>query len=121
MEDDRKKILLIVDDESSVCRALTRMLNRRVDETASTTSAMEAEVILESKEVTHVICDHWFGSGQTLGTELAPIWKKKYPSIERIVILTGMDIDTLDTSPEIYSILTKAAEPETLIETLGLN
>ena len=96
------------------------MLSTRVDETNYATSAFEAELILDSKEITHLICDHWFGAGQTLGTDLAALWKKKYPSIERIVLLTGADISTLKSPPEVNTVLSKSVETSTLIESLEL-
>jgi DNA-binding NtrC family response regulator len=116
-----KSVLLIVDDESSVCRALSRMLGKRVDEIASAFSPQEAEMVLVSKEVTHLVCDHWFGMGQPLGVDLVAKWKEKYQSIQNIVLLTGTDETRLSLPTEGVRIMNKTVNPDDLIAALNLN
>jgi DNA-binding NtrC family response regulator len=116
-----KSVLLIVDDESSVCRALSRMLGKRVDEIASAFSPQEAEMVLVSKEVTHLVCDQWFGMGQPLGVDLVAKWKEKYQSIQNIVLLTGTDETRLSPPTEGVRIMNKTVNPDDLIAALNLN
>lgn len=118
MKEKPEAVLLIVDDERSVCRALSRLLDRKVQEILSATNAMEAEVILKSGRVTHVICDHWFGPGQPLGTDLVTEWKMRYPNIRKAVVLTGTDINKLDADA-VDAILPKVVDPADLIKVLG--
>ena len=120
MDDHIKSILLVVDDESSVCRALSRMLKGRVDEILSAYSPMEAETILKTREITLLICDHWFGQGQPLGADLAAKWKDRYKSIRRAVVLTGTDISKIETPPGVHQIIAKTVKTEELVEALGL-
>lgn len=120
MKEKPEAVLLIVDDERSVCRALSRLLDRKVKEILSATNAMEAEVILQSGRVTHVICDHWFGPGQPLGTDLVTEWKKRYPNIQKAVVLTGTDINKLDADA-VDAILPKVVDPADLIKMLGFD
>ncbi len=119
-ESESEFVLLIVDDERSVCRALTRLLDRQVKRIETATNPWEAETILKSGQITHLICDHWFGPGQPLGIDLAARWKKEYPSILRAVVLTGMDITKISLASGVDSILPKVVEPEELINTLQL-
>lgn len=120
MEETAKSILLIVDDESSVCRALSRMLKRRFDTITTAVSPLEAEVILDSNPVTHVICDHWFGVGQPLGLDLAARWKSQFSTIKRVVVLTGTDATQLTPPPGVHQIMAKTVEADELTRALGL-
>jgi len=114
-------VLLIVDDERSVCRALSRLLENSIKTIQTATNPTEAEMVLNSRDVTHLICDHWFGPGQPLGIDLVAKWKKKYTSIKRAVVLTGTDISNIDTSSSVDKILPKVVDPDDLIKTLGLS
>ncbi len=115
-----ENILLIVDDESSVCRAISRMLQRSVSEITTAISPTEAETILETRQVTHIICDHWFGQGQPLGLSLVATWKKRYPSLKRIVVLTGTDVSQLETPEGVDGVMPKTVDPAKLIKILEL-
>ncbi len=121
MKENLEAVLLIVDDERSVCRALSRLLDRQVQEILSATNAREAEIILRSGRVTHVICDHWFGPGQPLGTDLVTNWKSRFPTIQKAVVLTGTDINKLDGGTAVDKILPKVVDPADLIKVLGFN
>ncbi|MCP4198016.1 MAG: hypothetical protein GY762_12785 [Proteobacteria bacterium] len=113
--------MLIVDDESTVCRALCRILGKRVDEIVSALSPQEAEMVLFSKEVTHLVCDHWFSIGQPLGIDLVAKWMEKYPSVQNVVLLTGTDETRLTPPNEGVLIMNKTVSPEDLITALNLN
>ncbi len=114
-------VLLIVDDERSVCRALTRLLVNSINQIQTATTPTEAEIILRSREVTHVICDHWFGPGQPLGTDLIYKWRERYPNIKRAVVLTGTDINKMTIPDAVDKVLPKVVDPADLIEVLGLS
>jgi DNA-binding NtrC family response regulator len=116
-----ESILLVVDDESSVCRALSRILGKSVDVIASAFSPQEAETVLASKKVTHLICDHWFGEGQPLGIDLVAKWKEKYPFIRQIVLLTGTDVTRLTPQSDDILVMNKTVNPEDLIRALNLD
>jgi len=115
-----RSVLLVVDDESTVCRALSRMLKKYADEIITATNPNEAESVLEMGEVTHLICDHWFGPGQPLGLDLVARWKKRYASISRAVVLTGTDVTQLRAQPGVYQIMAKTVEPRELAQALNL-
>ena len=121
MKSNSEFVLLIVDDERSVCRALTRLLDRQVRRIETATNPTEAEIILRSGNITHLICDHWFGPGQPLGIDLAARWKATFPSIRRAVVLTGTDINKLPRAEGVDRILPKVVDPDELIEVLELN
>jgi len=113
-----KKVLLIVDDTPNVGRAMARMLNRHFDELHLLTCAAEAAALLGQEPVTHVICDQCLGEGDPPGTDLVPRWRREHPSIERAVILTGLDPTTLLAGPGIDAIVSKLAGSEELVRIL---
>jgi DNA-binding NtrC family response regulator len=114
-----ESVLLIVDDERTVCRALTRLLDRSVSKIQTATNPREAEIILRSGNITHVICDHWFGPGQPLGLDLVGQWKETYQSIKCAVVLTGTDVEELSKPKYVDEILPKVIDPDELIAALG--
>ena len=104
------RILLVLDDEATVCRSLRRILSRSFDEILTAETPADAERILESRPVTHLLCDQLLGPGQPLGNDLAARWRPRYPSIEHVVLLTGADIRTLQIADEVDLVLPKTTE-----------
>jgi len=113
-------ILLIIDDEASVCRALSRILSKKAAETITARNISDAELILDTREITHVLCDHLLGPGQPKGLDNAIYWKEEYPSIRKIIVLTGTDA-AFDEPPQgIDKVLPKTTDPMELAEHLQL-
>ncbi len=115
----RRRVLLVVDDDENVCKALRRLLRRDFDEVMTAKSSSEAGSLLESKSVTHLICDYWLGRGQPLGVELIPTWRRRFPSIDRAVIFTGNEIDSIPVPLGVDRILSKSLDPMSLIKFLS--
>lgn len=112
--------LLVVDDESAVCRALRRMLQGRVGRIVTAETPEDAEAVLASTAVTHLICDHYLGPGQPLGMTLAARWRTSYPSLERVVVLTGKDVEGIEPVSGIDHLLPKTIDPDRLAVALGI-
>ena len=120
MEKRSKTILLIVDDESTVCRALSRILKKAADEVVCACSIRDAETILASQKITHLVCDHWFGPGQPLGLQQSLKWKKNHPSIQKAILLTGTDVVSEKAPPGLDKIMSKAVDPSEIVAALEL-
>jgi len=114
-----RTVLLVVDDESSVCRAIKRLLKNKVDEILTAQTPADAETILRSRAVTHVICDQLLGPSQPLGTDLSRGWKERYPSIRRIAILTGTNVGNIARPEGVDHVLAKTTDPVKLAELMG--
>ncbi|MCU0663044.1 MAG: hypothetical protein MUC50_12045 [Myxococcota bacterium] len=113
-------ILLVVDDEKAVCRAVGRVMKRRFDEVLTADSAEEAHAILSTRAVTHIVCDHWFGKGQALGLDLVTEWVKTYGSLVRVLLLTGVDITQMVSPDPKVQIISKTADAADLVRELGV-
>jgi len=102
-----KTTLLVVDDEELICRVLLRDFKNRFDKVLFATRLEEAERILESGEVTDLVCDYNLGEAVPRGTELLEKWRKAYPQIERAVIYTGTDTTKIAPAEWIDSTVSK--------------
>lgn len=120
MDERPQTTLLVVDDESAVCRALRRMLGGRVERIVTAETPQDAEAVLSSTAVTHLVCDHFLGPGQPLGTDLALQWRERYPSLVQVVILTGKDTAGIAAGGGIDHVLPKTTEPDRLVALLRL-
>ena len=107
-------VVLVVDDERMVLNALARYLRRFFPKVVTATTPLEAESLLRSNAVTHLVCDHWLGPGLPLGIDLVSHWKKDFPSIQKMVLLTGADVDALESPPGLDSIFPKTINPSML-------
>ncbi|MCK9522140.1 MAG: hypothetical protein M0R76_03735 [Proteobacteria bacterium] len=108
---DTAPVLLIIDDESAVCRALKRTFRDQVSSIVVASNAADAQAIVAQEMVTHVLCDQWLGPGQPLGTELVRGWKAQHASIRRILILTGTLAPLVSLPGDIDMVLTKTTDP----------
>lgn len=120
MNETSGSTLLVVDDESAVCRALRRMLRGRVGRIVTAETPEDAEAVLDSTGVTHLICDHYLGPGQPLGMDLAAKWRGRYPTLRRVVILTGRDVKDIEPAGGIDHVLPKTTAPDRLAVLLQL-
>jgi CheY-like chemotaxis protein len=114
-----KTTLLVIDDDTSVCRAIRRLFKGRFNDVVFAETPADAETILASRAVTHVICDHMLGPGRPQGLELASEWKAMFPSIRKVIILTGANVKSFTTPPGIDLVLPKTIDPEELAAKLG--
>ena len=116
--------LLIIDDESSVRRVLTRILSKRADTVLTTATIADALLILETNKITHVICDHLLGPGQQTGIDAVSDWKFKCPSIKSLLILTGaitsLNNTTASIPKGIDAIIAKTTDPMDIADRLKI-
>ena len=118
MSSQLEAVLLVVDDESTVCRAICRILRSRFADIQSACTPEEAVAVLDSRRVTHVLCDYRLGAGQPTGTELVQRWRSQHPSIERAVILTGVEVTQLEAPGGVDAVVPKASDPTDLADIL---
>jgi ActR/RegA family two-component response regulator len=104
---DEKKTLLIVDDDPGVVRALTRAMRRHFGGVVSAATSAAAVSILSQEKVTHLICDQNLGEQEPLGLDLVPLWRRDHPSIERAIVMTGLDPGTLAAGAAVDAVVSK--------------
>jgi CheY-like chemotaxis protein len=117
--DTGKTTLLVVDDESAVCRVLRRLLRNKFDDIVAVETPADAEAVLASRPVTHVVCDQCLGPGQPEGLEIASAWRAANPSIRKLIILTGANVMNLTALPGVDLVLPKTIDPVDLARLLA--
>jgi DNA-binding NtrC family response regulator len=116
---ENKRSILIIDDNPSILRTLTRLLSREGYEMYSAQTGKEASEKLSTKKFDAALID--VGLGETLGTDLLPLMGKMAPSMLKIVFTgTPMSEGTLEEAMKRADVfLLKPVKPETLIGILA--
>ena len=87
------RVLLVVDDEFEICKLIKRSLRNEFDEIHLAAGQEDAESVLRSNQVTHIVCDFYLATGDTLGDRLLAEWRDVWPSIEYAALFTGSTIE----------------------------
>ncbi len=113
-----ERIVLLLDDSEITLKMLKRLLKRRFDVVLTATNARQAAAILRNNPVTTLVCDH--GDGHPSGGDLIARWRERYKSIEKTVVLTGADLESIDTPPEVDALLSKTRRISDIITEIGM-
>ena len=112
---ENKRSILIIDDNLSILRTMTRVLSREGYDLYTAQTGEEASEKLSTKKFDAALID--VGLGETLGTDLLPLMNKVAPSMLKIVFTgTPMSKGTLDEvnrGADVF--LLKPVKPEILI------
>jgi DNA-binding NtrC family response regulator len=112
---ENKRSILIIDDNPSILRTMTRVLSREGYDLYTAATGKEASEKLSTKKFDVALID--VGLGETLGTDLLPLMNKVAPSMLKIVFTgTPMSKGTLDEvnrGADVF--LLKPVKPEILI------
>jgi len=109
-------IALVVDDDPTVAGVAARVLGMLFDQVIVASTPAEAEILLGSHRVTHLLCDYDLGQSQPTGAELIPQWRAAYPYIAQAVLFSGSQAEEIDLPAEVDRLLGK---PATMDELLG--
>jgi len=113
--------LLIVEDMEDVGRSYMRCLRRYVSKIHVAQTPQEAEAILsQSDPPTLLLCDNWLGHGRPLGAELIPRWRKAYPFLSKVALVTGSDLEVVSKVPGVDIVFEKPPDIDAIIAFFGL-
>jgi CheY-like chemotaxis protein len=87
--------LLIVDDRVEVRSALERFFGLWFRRVYAVATASEADSILERHRPSVLLCDYYLGDDLPPGTELIAGWRKRFPCLQRVVLMTGTRVSSL--------------------------
>jgi DNA-binding NtrC family response regulator len=112
---ENKRSILVIDDNLSILRTMTRLLSREGYDVYSAQTGKEAYEKLSTKKFDAALID--VGLGETLGTDLLPQMSKIAPGILKIIFTgTPMSQSTLDVvNKDADLLLLKPVKPEILI------
>jgi len=111
----KRKVALVVDDEPIFCRCMSRLLSRDFDEVHVAGTPSEAEVILDTYPVTHLVCDYRLGADLPPGSVYVDKWRSRYPTITRAILLTGALDYYVKSSEGIDSVRAKGIDPDEVL------
>lgn len=98
--------LLIVDDRADVRRGLKRGFGDDFSAYVAETGS-EAEHILAERRPQFVLCDYWLGPDQPVGTQLIARWRKKFPFLRGVALMTGTQTGAITDTQGVDIIFTK--------------
>jgi CheY-like chemotaxis protein len=90
--------LLIVDDSDDIRSALCRLMSLCFERVVAAATPQEAEAALRAHQPRLLLCDYWLGPEHPPATDLIPGWRERYPSIERVALITGTNTDALGSA-----------------------
>lgn len=111
---------LVVDDSKETVETITRILGRFFDQCYGAMNPAEAEAILQTHPVTHLVCDFNLGGEHPVGTDLVQKWRAQYPGIVRAIIFSGSQPSLIPTIPEVDEILAKPSSLSAMMAALGI-
>lgn len=110
-----------MDDEPRVRDALCRILAPFFGGVCSASRVEQADKLLSSQNVTHLLCDYWLGKDSPNGLELIQLWRRQYPFIERAVLITGVETRIHADPLFVDAVISKLSAPKTLLDALSGN
>jgi DNA-binding NtrC family response regulator len=93
--------LLIVDDREDVLRALDRFMGLYFERVCVALDPQAAEQALSVYQPQCLLCDYWLGEAHPLATALIPLWRKRYPCLERVALMTGTKSSAITSCAEV--------------------
>jgi CheY-like chemotaxis protein len=105
-------VLLFVDDNSALHRGARTLLKSKFSHILTAGSDAEADVLLLTNPVTHLMVDYFLGDANT-GDHCIRKWRALYPSIRQAILISGSvseinqtDIDAVYTKPFDFNSIT---------------
>ena len=117
-----KPTVLVVDDYTQLTKVMARVLSSSFDKVYTTDDPKEAEQILKTHKITHLLCDLYLGVGNYMesvsGITFIEFWRKRYSRIQRAVIFTGADTSRLKIPAEVDAVVSKAEGVQHVVDVL---
>ena len=99
--------LLIVDDREDVRSGLRRFFGLFFQTVILAATPEEANRQLEEARPPLVLCDYWLGNDHPPATELIPGWRKRYPFIRVLALMTGTKASALQNAEGVDGVFQK--------------
>lgn len=111
-------VLLIVEDDDSVRRALRRFFELYFAKVLTAASASEAETQLETGRPHLLLCDYYLGARSPLATALIPRWRQAFPFLSRVAIMTGTSHELRDDAHGAEAVFNKPLNMQHVLQFL---
>ena len=111
--------LLVVEDREDVRCALARYCKLFFEQVHAAASPSEAEDLLERHHPVLLVCDYWLGDQHPPATDLIPGWRRRFPCIERVALMTGTNSSALGDVSSVDAVLQKPLDMDRIIPILS--
>jgi DNA-binding NtrC family response regulator len=108
--------LLIVDDRKEILVPLQRLLSLHFEQVFTASTPVEAEAVLLHHRPRLLLCDNWLGDEYPPGTALIPDWRQRYPSLERVALMSGTPATALEPVSSADVVFEKPVDIDQLID-----
>lgn len=112
-----KNILLVADNAPLMGRILAKEFEDFFDEILRVTELIEAENILKSRLVTHLVISERF-SKEVESAELIRNWKQRYSNIGRAVLFTERKGSTIAFNTYVDALVRNPRSPNSILHAL---
>lgn len=110
--------LLIVDDRDEVLRALERYMGLYLTHVYAAHTPDEALLVLQEHAPSFVLCDFWLGEKFPPSTSIIPEWRARFPSIKRVILMSGTKSSSIPTCDAVDAIFPKPLDLRGLVQYL---
>lgn len=107
--------LLIVDDRPEVLRALERFLEVTFQTVLVAQTPPEAEAQLAEHSPDFLLCDYWLGHQYPPSTAYIPKWRKRFPSLKRVALMSGTKSTSIAPCAEVDEVFQKPLDMPRLL------
>lgn len=110
--------LLIVDDREEVLRALERYMGLYLTHVYGAQTPDEATRIMHEQAPGFLLCDFWLGEKHPPSTSLIPQWRARFPSIKRVILMSGTKSSSIPNCEAVDVIFPKPLDLRGLVQYL---
>ena len=120
--EEKRSVALIVDDYNQVGHLISLLLDSEFDEVIACAGPDAAHTIMETKEITHLLCDYHLGAREgevaANGYQFAAFWRREFESLERVVVFSNTDLKGMPKPEEIDEVVSKSIGPHAIADSL---
>lgn len=107
--------LLIVDDREEVLRALERFMCLYFEQVLTAHTPQQAEAHLAEASPGYLLCDYWLGDEHPPSTAFIPDWRKRYPCLKRVALMSGTKSSSIAPCTEVDEVFQKPLDLKRLV------
>lgn len=107
--------LLILDDRIEVLRAVERLLALYFEPVYSAVDPHAAEALLRAHSPRFLLCDYWLGEEFPPATGIIPRWRREYPCLERVALMTGTNSESIPQCDAVDKVFSKPLDTPRLV------
>jgi hypothetical protein len=111
---------LIVDDRPEVLKAVERLFALYFNPLYTALTPPAAELTLREHSPRFLLCDYWLGEDYPPSTSLIPGWRRKYPCLQRVAVMSGTNSASIPACDAVDHVFSKPLDTARVIQFFAL-